>query len=118
MRLAVPVLFLALCGTACAPRTDPTTSAEERVLLDQVLRDPYVVVVRMRRNDDQYLELTTRQGEVEVGYVLAPAIDGGRELTIRRLDNDLLLPAKSGPWPGTGPAPRGLHRPFRYPDDA
>ena len=120
MRFAVPCLSLVLwlplvlCCTACTARNDPTTSAEERILLDQIQRDPYVVVQRMRRNDDQFLELHTLQGGVEVGYVLAPAIDGGRELTIRRIDNDLLLPAKTGPWPGTGPGPRGLHRTFRY----
>ncbi len=104
----LPFLTLTLAGCAAPVRADLTD--EERVLLAQITRDPYLVVERIQRTEDGVAEVITRQGSRQVRYHLAPAVEGGRELRLRPVDEDLTIPARQPEFPGTGPEPRGVIR--------
>ncbi len=105
------MLFLAISGCA---RTSPAlvvVTAEERQLMTQLTRDPFVVIKSSVREEDGYVTIRTQQGNVVAYYRLMPAGDANPELTIRRLDEQLHLPvAWSEDHLGTGPADRGIHR--------
>lgn len=108
------VLFMSLLLLAgCARSSGPVAvlTAEERQLVVQLTRDPFVIVDATTREDDGYVTLRTRQADTIAYYRLMPTGDAKPELVIRRLDEQLHLPvAWSEDQLGTGPAPRGIHR--------
>jgi hypothetical protein len=108
LSLSAVLVSLALAGCARPARAD--LDADERQLLAQITRDPYIVVLRIQRDADGVAEVVTSQGPQEVRYRLAPAVAGGRELRLRPVDEALVLPTVPGDRPGTGPAPRGAVR--------
>lgn len=107
MRLLALLPLLCLLA-ACVPPERQVLNEDEQVLLTQITRDRYLVVERIVRGPDGVAEVTTRQGAREVRYRLAPAVEGGRELRLRPVDEDLTIPARHPDYPGTGPEPRGL----------
>jgi hypothetical protein len=109
MRLTPLVVSLVLLS-ACARGEPVVLTEEERTLLAQISRDPYLTVVRIDRLDDGAAEVVTRQGEVEVRYRLAPAVAGGRDLRLRPVDERLDIPTEIPDEPGTGPVYRGHRR--------
>jgi len=110
MRPLALLPFLILTLPACAAPVRAELTDEERVLLTQITRDPYLVVERIQRTEDGVAEVITRQGSRQVRYRLAPAVEGGRELRLRPVDEDLTIPAQVPEYPGTGPEPRGVIR--------
>ena len=103
------VLLMVLFTAGCARQAPPPTAPEAQ-LLEQLTRDPFVVIDYQHREEDGYLTVRTRQGKVTRMYRLMPANDGGGPLVIRWLDESQVLPvAWSEDRLGTGPQWRG-HR--------
>ncbi len=112
--IVLPVLALAVMAVGgCTLRAyqPPQATPEEQVLLTQFARDRFTEITLLSRDEDGHLLISSRQGETEARYLLAPAIDGATVLTIRRIDEKTRLPNTTAPIrPGTGPEPRGLYR--------
>jgi hypothetical protein len=110
--LVMAALLTAALATGCAARAgaDPDAPTdEEKVLLDRLARDNFVHITDLLRNDEGYLVVTTRQGDTYVRYLLSPANEATRQLTIHRLVETLEVVEGPDAGPvGTGPAPRGL----------
>jgi hypothetical protein len=105
----VPVLLaLGLALAGCAQRPPAVLTADERVLLDGLTRDQFIQVDSVVREDDGFLTLRTRQGNVMASYRFMPADDSALTLTIRRIDERQELPVVWTPGVGTGPERRGL----------
>ncbi len=103
----LPVLLVALFTASCARQAPPPTAVEAQ-LLEQLTRDPFVVIDYQHREEDGYLTVHTRQGKIYRIYRLMPANDGGGPLVIRWLDESQVLPvAWSEDRLGTGPQWRG-----------
>jgi len=104
-------LLIAGCDTfATRTGADPDApTAEERVLLDRLQRDNFLIVTDTQRNDDGYLVVTTSQGQARIRYIFSPANEATKQLTIHRLIESMdIVEGQSNDPPGTGPAPRGL----------
>ena len=108
MRCAVFFLCLALtAGCARSGALPVVLTEEERVLMTQLTRDPFIISESMIREDDGFVTVRTRQGDTVAYYRLMPATDAKTELSIRRLDEQLRLQVTwSEDHLGTGPAPR------------
>ncbi len=106
----VVLSLLGLFLPACARPDQAELTDDERVLYQQITRDPYLVVLRVQRGEDGVVEVITRQGGRDQRYRLAPAVEGGKELRLRPVDEDLAIPAERPAYPGTGPEPRGISR--------
>jgi hypothetical protein len=81
----------------CAPRPEVVVSPEERLLLDHLTRDRFVVIERLDRDEDDRLVIRTQQGVQVRRYRIQPDIALGGRLRIHRLVDDALLPVDSGP---------------------
>ena len=112
MRCAVFFLCLALtAGCARSGALPVVLTEEERVLMTQLTRDPFIISESMIREDDGFVTVRTRQGDTVAYYRLMPATDAKTELSIRRLDEQLRLQVTwSEDHLGTGAPPRGLSR--------
>lgn len=108
MRCAVFFLCLALTAGCARSGAPPVVlTEEERVLMTQLTRDPFIISESMIREDDGFVTVRTRQGDTVAYYRLMPATDAKTELSIRRLDEQLRLQVTwSEDHLGTGPAPR------------
>ena len=106
--LRVALLIPGLLLTGCAHRPPAVPTPAERLLLDGLTRDPFVQVDNMVREEDGYLSVRTRQGNVIASYRFMPADDSVSTLVIRRIDERQELPVVWTPGVGTGPEPRGL----------
>ncbi len=105
---ALALLLAPLLASCAAQRAPATPTAAERQLLDQLTRDPFVIVETVAREDDGFLTVRTRQGSTFASYRFMPADDAREALVIRRIDERQELPVGWTPEVGTGPAPRGL----------
>ena len=112
MRCAVFFLCLALtAGCARSGALPVVLTEEERVLMTQLTRDPFIISESMIREDDGFVTVRTRQGDTVAYYRLMPSTDAKTELSIRRIDEQLRLQiAWSEDRLGTGAPPRGLSR--------
>ena len=106
--IAFLLLTVALLLAGCAQRPPAVPTPAERVLLEGLTRDPFVQVDSIVREDDGYLSVRTRQGNVSASYRLMPADDSVTTLVIRRIDERQELRVVWTPGVGTGPEPRGL----------
>jgi hypothetical protein len=110
--LATPAILAALavglCGCAERDTVELRISAQEQVLLDRLSRDPLLEIVDTKRNDDGYLVVSTRQGDIEAQYLLAPDGPASKQITIRRMDPGFWIESAVSPTPGVGPAERGI----------
>ena len=108
-------LLIALCALAlvgCDPRDAESSriTADENALIDRLTRDPFIVVIDRRRNEDGYLVVSTQQGNTRVRYLFAPDSPASKELKIRRIVEDFTMKVGTSDGLGTGPEPRGLER--------
>jgi hypothetical protein len=103
LSLLVIPLLCSSCGWQERVAVAPTP--EERVLLGQLTRDPYVEVMDLDRNDLEHLVVTTRQGSTRVRYVFKPARPGDTQLLIHKLDDRARLEVSESDQLGTGPQP-------------
>ena len=106
--IAPALLAAGLLLAGCAQRPPAVPTPAERVLLDGLTRDPFVQVDSIVRDDDGFLTIRTRQGNVIASYRFMPADDAATTLVIRRIDERQELPVVWTPGVGTGPEPRGL----------
>ena len=108
MRCALFLLCLVMVASCARSTARPVVlTDQERVLMTQLTRDPFVIPESMIREDDGFVTVRTRQGNTVAYYRLLPATDAKTDLSIRRLDEQLRLQiAWSEDHLGTGPAPR------------
>lgn len=98
-RHALLALLLAVAlGPGCT-RHDPLagTTEAERAWIDRLGRDPAVRIWRTERRDDDTLEVWTRQGDIEVRYLLIPDPNGVDGLRLVRLERGIVLGDDGGP---------------------
>ncbi|MBA2481208.1 MAG: hypothetical protein H0V44_11145 [Planctomycetes bacterium] len=97
---------------ACSSRTDDTLllREDERVLLTRLTRDPFIHITDLRRDDEDHLQVTTRQGDTIARYELSPENAASKELVIHRLVEEFHMRVSESDSIGTGPEPRGLKR--------
>ncbi|MBA3709245.1 MAG: hypothetical protein H0W83_10555 [Planctomycetes bacterium] len=96
----------AIAASGCGRTEEPLTlKPEERVLLARLTRDPFIQVTDLHRNDDEQLEVTTRQGDAIARYLFAPDDPAMKELKIRRIVEQFELKTAPSDPP---PEPRGL----------
>jgi hypothetical protein len=117
--LTLTMIALIVTTSGC-DRGDPTVRAwgvpsppptpAERILLDQVTRDAFVQIAGMERDSEDRLLVTTTQGNRTVRYLLAPAADGGQDLVVRHVNEDLELVTAVEPRRSAKEPTRGLHR--------
>ncbi len=106
--LGALILALAL-SAGCDTRLEPSQlKDDERILLDRLCRDPFIIVTDKRRNDDGFLIVTTHQGNTQVRYLFAPDGVASKELKIRRMVEDFEIKVGVSDQLGTGPRERGL----------
>jgi hypothetical protein len=108
LSIAPVLLAVSLVLAGCAQRPPAVLTAEERVLLDGLTRDPFIQVDSTVREDDGFLTVRTRQGNVIGSYRFMPSDDAVNTLSIRRIDERQELPVVWTPGVGTGPERRGL----------
>ncbi len=102
--LVLLTLFaLLMVGCSGDTRTEAPPSAEERVLLAQITRDPYIEIMDLERNDLDQLVVTTRQGSHRVRYVLKPTNPGELALNVHRINDRSVLEVSESDQLGTGP---------------
>lgn len=96
-----------LSSFACTPReAEDQPNVEERVLLAQLRRDPYIRIDQTWRDGLGNLVVETSQGAVRRRYLLAPDTPSDQTLRLRRIDDSFHVPGPAPAKPGMPQAKR------------
>ena len=90
VRLTLITLIM-LCGalTGClsTAREDAPPNPTEQVLIEQLTRDPFVIIDQYERDEFEHLIITTIQGSVRVRYIIKPIQPGNPRLNIHKIND-------------------------------
>ena len=97
--LALCCGFLGGCGTK--PRAVAGISPTEQILIEQLTRDPFVIVDHFERDDLEQLIITTIQGSARVRYIIKPIQPGSQQLNIHKINDRSQLEISESEQRGT-----------------
>ena len=85
------ITLIRLCGalTGClsTAREDAPPNPTEQVLIEQLTRDPFVIIDQYERDEFEHLIITTIQGSVRVRYIIKPIQPGNPRLNIHKIND-------------------------------
>jgi hypothetical protein len=105
----VPLRFLLMTLLVCSGmtgcgnnvRNDAPPTPIEQTFIEQLTRDPFVMVDSYERDEFDHLIVTTIQGSVRVRYIIKPIQPGNPRLNIHKIDDRSLLEVSESDQSGT-----------------
>jgi hypothetical protein len=76
-----------------------------QVLLEQLTRDPFVIIDHYERDEFEHLIVTTKQGGEKVRYIIKPIQPGNPQLNIHRINDRSQLDISESDQRGTSQPP-------------